>query len=127
MVSQPARRITRALDLLKGSIVSRITQLYLSFAINCLVHEFEMFNVTRKDVGEFALFMSQPAAITFEVLVQLAWKKATKAKGVPKFIGISIGYVWMGVWMSISLAWYVKGFGDAGVANDVTFGKGYSM
>jgi hypothetical protein len=123
MVSQPPRRITRALGLPKGSITSRIMQLHLFFAISCLVHEFEMFNVTRKDMGQFAFFVSQPAAITFEVLMQLAWKKATKAKGVPKCIGIWIGYVWVGVWMSISLPWYVEGFRDAGITNDAIFGR----
>lgn len=123
MVSQPARRITRALGIPKGSMASRITQLHISFAISCLVHEFEMFNVTRKDMGEFAFFMSQPVVITLEVWIQSAWKKATKAKGVPTYVGVWIGYVWVVAWMSISLPWYVKGFRDAGITTDAIFGR----
>ncbi|KAF2444643.1 hypothetical protein P171DRAFT_431444, partial [Karstenula rhodostoma CBS 690.94] len=123
MVSQPARRITRALGIPKGSMASRIMQLHISFVISCLVHEFEMFNVTRKDMGEFVFFMSQPVAITLEIWVQLAWKKATKAKGVPKSVGVWTGYVWVVVWMSISLPWYVKGMKNAGIMNDAIFGR----
>lgn len=122
MVAHPARRITRALGIPKSSVASRITQLYISFAISFLVHEFEMFNVTRKDMGEFAFFMSQPIVITLEHGVQLTWKKAMRIKSIALYVDAWIGYVWVVMWMSISLPWYVKGFRDAGVTTDAILG-----
>lgn len=91
-----------------------------------------MFNVTRRDIGEFAFCMSQPVVITFEHGVQWAWKKATGAKGVGRNGGVWIGYLWVVVWMSISLPWYVKGFRDVGITTDAIFGSkpievGYMM
>lgn len=35
-----------------------------------------MFNVARKDMGNFAFFMSQPVAIATEDLVQWIWCKS---------------------------------------------------
>lgn len=121
MVSQPAMRITRFLGLPKGSVASRLLQLYISFGISCLLHQYQMFNVTRKDMGEFAFFMSQPVAITFEVIAQSIWRKATRGKDYRRLPTI-IGYVWVAAWMSWTLPWYVKGFRDAGITTDAISG-----
>lgn len=121
MVSQPAMRITRFLGLRKGSVASRLLQLYISFGISCLLHQYQMFNVTRKDMGEFAFFMSQPVAITFEVIVLSIWRKSTKEKEQSRLSTI-VGYVWVAAWMSWTLPWYVKGFRDAGITTDAIFG-----
>ena len=80
-----------------------------------------MFNVTRKDMGEFAFFMSQPVAITFEVIAQSLWRKATRGEEYGHF-PTYIGYIWVVAWMSWTLPWYVKGFRDAGTTTDAVFG-----
>lgn len=81
-----------------------------------------MFNVTRKDMGEFAFFMSQPVMITFESGIQAIWLKAEKAKDYGR-LSMMTGYFWVVVWMSNSLPWYVKGFRNAGITDDVIFGS----
>lgn len=73
IVSQPAIRITRLLKLRKGGFASRYMQLWISFGASCLIHQFQMFNVTRKAMGESVFFMSQPLAIMFEDFVQGIW------------------------------------------------------
>ncbi|KAF2095138.1 hypothetical protein NA57DRAFT_79623 [Rhizodiscina lignyota] len=120
MVQQPAVRIAHILRLRKGSVGSRYTQLYASFAISCLFHQFEMFNVTRKDMGEFAFFMSQPVAITAEDIVQWAWRKwqgQNQSKARVRF-GKAVGYIWVFLWFSYSLPIYIKGLRDADIIRD---------
>jgi len=121
MLQQPAIRITRFLRLQKGSIGSRYAQLYISFAISCLYHEFQIFNVTRKDVGEFVFFMSQPIAITTEDFVQWIWSKLwlqPQTSSLGRFEKV-IGYVWVFLWFSYSLPTYIKGIRDADIIRDV--------
>ena len=134
MLQQPAIRITRFLRLQKGSIGSRYAQLYISFTISCLYHKFQMFNVTRKDVGEFVFFMSQPVAITTEDFVQRIWSKLwyqPQTSSLRRFEKAS-GYVWVFLWFSYSLPTYVKGIRDSDIIRDVLletrpFGIGTSL
>ncbi|KAF2010652.1 hypothetical protein BU24DRAFT_427763 [Aaosphaeria arxii CBS 175.79] len=126
MVSQPALRITRLLRFRKGGLGSRCSQLFLSFAFSCLVHQFQMFCVTRRDMGEFAFFMSQPVAIVFEECVRAVWRKMQDRGQFhgAGLVGKQIGYIWMFLWFSYSLPIYVKGFRDAGTTSDILFQKG---
>ncbi|KAI9698089.1 MAG: hypothetical protein M1820_007597 [Bogoriella megaspora] len=126
MVSQPAIRTTRFLGLRKGSVASRYTQLYLSFAISCLYHEFEIFSVTRRDMGEFAFFLSQPVAITAEDIVQWIWRKLQPdQEPSPTSVACAkmIGYSWVFAWFSWSLPIYLKGLRDADIIRDAILGS----
>jgi hypothetical protein len=127
LVSQPALRIARALGLRKGSLASRYTQLYISFGISCLVHQYQMFNVTRRGMGEFIFFMSQPIAISVEDLVQWVWrlyiKKTPTDRRWGTLFSTSVGYCWVFLWFSFSLPIYVKGCRDAGIVRDAIFGN----
>ena len=128
MVSQPAARIVRLLGLRKGSLASGLLQLYVSFAISCLVHEFQMFMVKRRDMGELVFFMSQPVAITIESVVQrMAVQAPARYRGAGRDdIGPALarhaGYIWVVLWFSFSLPTYVKGCRDAGIVHDAIFG-----
>ena len=126
MISQPALRITRLAGLSKGSLGSRYSQLYLSFLVSCVVHEYQMFSVMRRDMGEFVFFMSQPVAITLEDVVRWLWRQSTSTKTphsshahLPRLAG----YIWVFLWFSLSLPLYVKGCRDAGIVRDVFFGN----
>lgn len=79
-----------------------------------------MFNVTRKDGGQFAFFMSQPVAITVEDMVQALWSGYLGQR--PGRFSQATGYVWTVGWFSCSLPIYVKGLRDAGIIRDVLFG-----
>lgn len=125
MTSQPAVRIARSLGLQRGSLTSRYLQLYISFGISCLYHEFEMFSVTRTDMGEFAFFMSQPVAITLEDLVQWLWQKATREEQRRELTRLAtmFGYSWVILWFSYSLPFYLKGLRDADIIRDAILGS----
>lgn len=76
-----------------------------------------MFNVTRRDMGEFAFFMSQPVAITIEDLVRWVWRNCGRSGGNGRFEAI-VGYIWVFAWFSFSLQLYIKGLMDAEVIRD---------
>jgi hypothetical protein len=80
-----------------------------------------MFNVTRKDMGEFAFFMSQPVAILVEDITHWGWKRL----GNPRIqqLGTLVGYLWVFLWFSFSLPYYVRGFRDANIARDAALGS----
>ncbi|CAO2654015.1 Nn.00g107480.m01.CDS01 [Neocucurbitaria sp. VM-36] len=126
IISQPALRITRLVGHSKGSLGSRYSQLYLSFLVSCLVHEFQMFSVVRRDMGEFVFFMSQPIAITLEDVVRWLWRQSTST-GTPTNSHVHLprlaGYIWVFLWFSLSLPLYVKGCRDAGIVRDAFFGN----
>lgn len=127
LVSQPARRIAQQLRLRRGGIASRTAQLSVSFALSCLVHQFQMFNVTRRDMGEFVFFMSQPLAICAEELVRRTWqgqpgRGEVTVRERQRQLGVALGYLWVVLWFSFSLPIYVKGCRDAGIIRDAVFG-----
>lgn len=80
-----------------------------------------MFNVTRRDMGEFVFFMSQPVAILLEDLVQWIYKQSSTQpySGTARFAG----YIWVFLWFSITLPYYVKGCRDAGIMQDFIVGN----
>jgi hypothetical protein len=123
MVSAPARRITRGLGLQKGSLTSGIAQLFLAFGVSTVVHQYQMFNVTRRDMGEFAFFMSQPVVITLEGVVMWLWRRFVPQSG-PRIsiLELGFGYAWVFLWFSFSLPIYLKGSRDAGIVRDAFFG-----
>lgn len=121
MVQQPARRITRFLGIRKGTIASGYSQLYISFALSCLFHQFQMFNVTRHDTGEFVFFMTQPVAITVESLIESIWRRCRRSpsiRGPVYSTGMILGYIWVILWFSWCLPIYVKGLRDADIIRD---------
>jgi hypothetical protein len=124
MVSAPAVRITRALGLRKGTVASGLCQLYFAFSISTLVHQYQMFNVTRRDMGEFAFFMSQPVAITTEGAVMAFWRRyiCPRPNQMVSTVERLQGYVWVFVWFSYTLPIYLKGSRDAGIIRDAFFG-----
>ncbi|KAF2814356.1 uncharacterized protein BDZ99DRAFT_380904 [Mytilinidion resinicola] len=121
LLSQPAKRIARFLGLRKGSLASSYGQLFISFGISCLFHQVQMFNVTRRDMGEMAFFMSQPLAIVSEDLVHWAWKKIHPSRESTHLEKV-LGYGWTFVWFSFSLQLYVSGLVQARVMKDWLFG-----
>lgn len=121
MVSQPALRITRVLGMRKGSLASGLSQLYLAFGVSCIVHQYQMFNVTRRDMGEFAFFMSQPVVITLEGVVMRLWLRYARRHQSLVRLETLLGYAWVFFWFSFSLPIYLKGTRDAGIARDAFF------
>ncbi|KAF3004406.1 hypothetical protein E8E13_010230 [Curvularia kusanoi] len=122
MLSAPAIRITRALGFRKGSLASALCQLYLAFGLSTVVHQFQMFNVTRRDVGEFTFFMSQPVVITLEGAVMWLWRRYVRKSRSVAPVEIMLGYVWVVLWLSSSLPIYLKGSRDAGIVHDAFIG-----
>ncbi|GLB07359.1 hypothetical protein AtubIFM57258_002690 [Aspergillus tubingensis] len=121
LLSQPSKRLVRFLRLRKGGLASSYSQLFISFGISCLFHQAQMFNVTRRDMGELAFFMSQPLAIVLEDLVRWAWKK-TGISGKSIYFEKVVGYSWTFVWFSMSLHLYINGLVQARVMKDWLFG-----
>ncbi|GFN12541.1 hypothetical protein AtubIFM55763_003202 [Aspergillus tubingensis] len=121
LLSQPSKRLVRFLRLRKGGLASSYSQLFISFGISCLFHQAQMFNVTRRDMGELAFFMSQPLAIVVEDLVRWAWKK-TGISGKSIYFEKVVGYSWTFVWFSMSLHLYISGLVQARVMKDWLFG-----
>lgn len=122
MVSAPAIRITRALGFRKGSLASALCQLYIAFGVSTVVHQFQMFNVTRRDVGEFAFFMSQPVVITLEGAVMWLWRRYVRRSRSIVQVEVLLGYVWVVFWLSFSLPIYLKGSRDSGIVHDAFIG-----
>ncbi|KAK4494433.1 hypothetical protein PRZ48_014731 [Zasmidium cellare] len=117
LLSRPSLLLTRLLRIPQGTLLSSTSQLFLTFTISYLFHLAQMFNVTRKDMGEFAFFMSQPLAIVFEDLVFWAWKKMG-LKGRNRGLERVVGYVWVVGWFSWSLKMYIGGLVKARVMKD---------
>jgi len=80
-----------------------------------------MFNITRRDMGEMTFFMSQPFAIATEDLICWLWKRSGLSSNHNGF-GKMAGYVWVFIWFSFSLRFYVVGLLQAGVMVDWVFG-----
>ena len=78
-----------------------------------LMHEWQIFNAVRCDVGESYFFMAQPIVITVEDFVQWSWRRYGPAgkqwAKVPKVVG----YVWTVVWFSYALPPFVRGLWSA--------------
>jgi hypothetical protein len=121
MLSQPVMRVTRIFGFEKGSLASRYMQLYLIVGLSYLLHHFQMFKVTRRNMGEFAFFMSQPVAITFEDLVLWAWSQVRRDRRPrARRFERAVGFVWTFVWFSLTLHVYIRGLLEAEVARDWT-------
>ncbi len=123
MLQQPSIRISRLLHFRKGTVGSKYTQLFISFAISFAFHRFQMFNVTRKDSGEFAFFMLQPVAITIEDLISWIFCKcfgSNKSNAGVRYQKI-LGYAWVFFWFSFCLSLYIKGLRDADIIRDALF------
>lgn len=105
MNSGPSIRLARFLGLRKGSLPSKYFQLYFGFFISALLHEWNVFNATRKDGGEMWFFMIQPVAITVEDFVQYVWRKATGAPGGRPLSSSEkvAGWLWTFLWFSYTL------------------------
>ena len=80
-----------------------------------------MFNVSRKDMGEFLFFMSQPVAITFEDWVQHIWRSIVSRERRHEKFEKAVGWIWTVVWFSFSLHWYIGGLLESGVISDWVF------
>ena len=83
--------------------------------------------VTRRDMGELTFFMSQPAAIAVESLVQWGFSRVRSRTAGPDnnqpALSMHAGYIWVVFWFSVSLPVYVKGCRDAGIIRDAIFGS----
>ncbi|KAF2165963.1 hypothetical protein M409DRAFT_23691 [Zasmidium cellare ATCC 36951] len=123
LLSRPSLLLTRLLHIPKGSPLSSPTQLFLTFSISYLFHLAQIFNVTRRDMGEFAFFMSQPCAICVEDVVIWAWRRmglVGRDRGWERVVG----YVWVVAWFSYSLRMYVGGLVEAEVVKDWVWAYG---
>lgn len=121
LLSQPAKRIARILGLRQGGLLSSYSQLFISFGMSCRFHEAQMFNVSRKDMGEFSFFMSQPLAIVAEDFVMWLWKKSA-LDGEGHQFARYVGYLWTLLWFSFCLHFYVDGLLEAHVMKDWALG-----
>jgi hypothetical protein len=84
-----------------------------------------MFNVTRRDMGEFLCFMSQPVAITIEELVQWAWTRYSGRREKELLDARArqgLGHAWVVLWFSLTLPIYMKGCVEAGIVEDAMLG-----
>jgi hypothetical protein len=112
---RPGQRLVRLLGLKKGSLSSKYLQLYLAFFISMILHEWNIFNVTRRDGGEFWFFMSQPFAITAEDFLIWVYEEVFGEVKKPSPALRMIGYLWVFVWFSYSLPPFIQGLLDAGI------------
>ena len=101
MVQQPGVRLARSLGFRKGTHASSYTQLYAAFALSALLHQANIFNVTRRDGGEARFFLSQAAAITAEDAVRWAWRalvsgrrKADPPTRAERLVGLACVFAW---------------------------------
>lgn len=86
------------------------------------MHEWQIFNAVRRDVGEFRFFIVQPFVITAEDFVQWCWRKY-RPLGFPAewdFVGKIVGYLWTVAWFSYCLPPFVEGLLRVGI-----IGPGY--
>ena len=80
-----------------------------------------MFNVTRKDMGELAFFMSQPLAIITEDLTCWVWRR-TRVYGENRRLERLVGYIWTLLCFSLSLQLYIGGLVEARIMKDWLLG-----
>lgn len=80
-----------------------------------------MFNVTRRDMGELAFFMSQPVAIVAEDLVCWTWRRTPLSRR-SIYLERVVGYCWTFAWFTFSLHLYISGLVQARVVKDWIFG-----
>lgn len=121
LLSQPSTRVVRLLGLRKGGVASSYSQLFLSFGISCFFHQVQMFNVTRRDMGELVFFMWQPVAIVAEDIVFALCNRAQVWSTLPRLRRV-FAYAWTFAWFSFSLPFYVNGLVGSGVIKDWIFG-----
>jgi hypothetical protein len=76
-------------------------------------------------MGEFTFFMSQPVAIMFEDSVRSAVRKLLKDKQYRRLTPLftAIGYVWVFLWFSYFLPFYIKSLTASDIIRDAVFGE----
>ncbi|KAF9809459.1 hypothetical protein IEO21_07385 [Rhodonia placenta] len=106
----------RLLGLRQGSWASSYTQLYVGFAVSGLMHCGGDFMVSPKLFGaSFPFFIAQAAAISLEdAVVGLAKRTGMQAQ-CPDGLAHALGYVWVFVWLNMSVPWYLNWSTRAGV------------
>ncbi|EED84098.1 predicted protein [Postia placenta Mad-698-R] len=106
----------RLLGLRQGSWASSYTQLYVGFAVSGLMHCGGDFMVSPKLFGaSFPFFIAQAAAISLEdAVVGLAKRTGLQAQ-CPDGLVHALGYVWVFVWLNMSVPWYLNWLMRAGV------------
>lgn len=115
MVQAPSQRLSRKLKLRKGSLASKYLQLYLAFTLSMLLHEWNIFNATRKDGGEFRFFMLQPVIITCEDFAIWCYEKKYGKTEQKNRVLRCIGYLWTFMWFSFCLPQFSMGLLAVGI------------
>ncbi|PMD36334.1 hypothetical protein L207DRAFT_516028 [Hyaloscypha variabilis F] len=100
----PFNLLTKYITIPRGTLVSRYTQLYLTFIATTLVHHSGAMNITstssENNLNQVAFFMLQPVAITFEDFVIYLGKKAeVKESRLTR----ALGSLWTFAWFTYTL------------------------
>jgi len=105
-VSSIGKSIARGMGFQPGTNMSSYTQLYVGFIVSGLLHVIGDVTVSMKYFGlSFPFFLVQAIAITMEdAVIALAGRA-----GIDKttYLTRTIGYAWVILWFSVSLAWYL--------------------
>ena len=104
------------LGLKSGSWASSYTQLYVGFAISGLIHCGGDFMVNHDLFGSsFPFFIYQAVAITAEDAVIGATRMMELR--IPQRLAHFVGYVWVILWMNLSLPYYIDWSLRAGIVD----------
>jgi len=125
MVQAPGQRLSRKLKFRKGSLSSKYLQLYLAFTLSMLLHEWNIFNATRKDGGEFRFFMLQPVIITCEDFIIWCYEKRYGKTEQKSRVLRWTGYFWTFMWFSFCLPQFCMGLLAVGILPPAGYEKAY--
>jgi len=106
--------LIRILRVKKGTVASRLLQLYNAFFVSAILHHIGSLNQPYSPMVwcQFAFFMMQPVAITIEDFAisfgrSIGLKENRKTR--------ALGYAWVGVVLSFTLRYAAAAFTAAGV------------
>ncbi|TFK62057.1 hypothetical protein BDN72DRAFT_827867 [Pluteus cervinus] len=99
----------RLLGFKPGTSGSSYIQLYVAFALSAVIHSVGDRMVGLEYTGCSApFFMSQAIAITFEdMVIAVVRRRGVK---IPPTVAHLVGYIWVFVWFSVSLPWFLDWF-----------------
>ncbi|KAJ4481970.1 membrane bound O-acyl transferase family-domain-containing protein [Lentinula aciculospora] len=113
-VTSIGKFVCRQLGFQPGTWPSSYTQLYIAFFVSAVLHCFGDAMVGWEYLGaSFPFFISQAFGITLEDIV-IHLVRRTGLKVAPR-ISTAIGYMWVAVWMTFSLPWYIDWAVNAGL------------
>jgi hypothetical protein len=106
-IASIGKSVSRGLNFKSGSHLSSYTQLYVGFTVSGLAHMLGDAMVGMQYLGlSFPFFLAQAVAITVEdAVIGLA-----RCAGIdtPWYLTRVVGYIWVFIWLSISVPWLLN-------------------